>query len=231
MKTGYVAALAISGLLGLAGPARAQNAYVGASLMGEIVRTSHSESGVFDSATGSGEAVGFALRVGTALGSNWGVELEYARPSVIKNRRDSVYPLSALPLTAEQQAALFAPVGGSPTIYPPIYPIPLELETRDRHSTVSALVWANQNISDRASLVYLGGVAFNRFDREYGYGFDVPVILLGTSRTIRYSAHPIVGFESWIGLTDQVTLMPGVRLLGVDGGWSIRPAIGIGWSF
>lgn len=230
MKTGYVTALAISGLLGLAGPARAQNAYVGASLMGEIVRTSHTESGVFDSAAGSGEAVGFALRVGTALGSNWGVELEYARPSVIKNRRESVYPLPALPLTAEQQAALLASVGGSPTIYPPIFPIPLDLETRDRHSTVSAVVWANQTISDRAALVYLGGVAFNRFEREYGYAFDVPVIL-GTSRTIRYSAHPVVGFESWIGMTDKVTLMPGVRLLGVDGGWSIRPGIGIGWSF
>jgi hypothetical protein len=223
--------LTISGLLGLAGTSGAQTAYVGASLLGDIVRTTHTESGGFDSATGSGEAVGFALRIGTGLGSNWGVELEYARPSVVKNGGELVYPLLASPLTPEQQAAILASLPNAPAIFPPIFPIPLAIETRDRHSTVSAVLWANQRVTERVALVYLGGVAFNRFDREYGYSFDFAPGLFSVSRTITYSARPVVGLESWIGLTDNVTLMPGLRLLGVQDGWSIRPAVGIGWSF
>jgi hypothetical protein len=218
--------LSMSSLLATAGAGSAQTAYVGATLTGDVVRTTHVESGNSGDAGGSGEAVGFALRVGTALGSNWGIELEYARPSVIKSRDDLVYPL---PLVSEGGLSAIPDV--VPGIYPPIYPIPLAIETRDRHSTVSAVLWANQRVGERVALVYLGGVAFSRFDREYAYSSDAPIILFSLSRTIRYSAHPVVGFESWIGLTDRVTLIPGIRLRAVQDGWSIRPAVGIGWSF
>lgn len=221
-----VLSLGICSLLAPAGVALAQNAYVGATLTGEIVRTTDVEAGTSDT-RGSGEAIGFALRVGTGLGSNWGVELEYARPSVIKSQDQLFYPLPA----SLAEGGLGAIPDVVPGIYPPIFPIPLAIETRDRHSAVSAVLWANQSVSDRVALVYLGGVAFSRFEREYGYASDAPIILFPVSRTIRYGAHPVVGFESWIGLTDRVTLMPGVRLRAVQDGWSIRPAVGIGWSF
>ena len=223
--------LTISGLLAAAGTSWAQPAYVGASLMGDIVRTTHTESGGFDGSSGGGEAVGFALRVGTGLGSNWGVELEYARPSVVKKGGELVYPLFASPLTPEQQAAILASLPNAPAIFPPIFPIPRATETRDRHSSVSAVLWANQRVTERVALVYLGGVAFNRFDREYGYSFDFAPTLFSVSQTVTYSARPVVGLESWIGLTEHVTLMPGLRLLGIQDGWSIRPAVGLGWSF
>lgn len=228
MNTRYVTVLAISGVLGVAGAAAAQTPYVSASLTGDVVRTTQSEFGNVGG-TG-GEAVGFALRVGTALGSNWGVELEYARPSVIKNRDELIYPLPAS-LVPDGGPGVIPERLPIPGIYPPIFPIPLATETRDRHSTISALLWANQSVSDRVALVYLGGVAFNQFEREYSYAFDLGLGLLAAPRTIRYSAHPIVGFESWIGLTDRVTLMPGIRMRTVPGGWSVRPAVGLGWSF
>ena len=218
--------LGICSLLATASAALAQNAYVGATLTGEIVRTTQVDSGAGDT-SGSGEAMGFALRVGTSLGSNWGVELEYARPSVIKSRDELFYALPASLL----EGALGGIPEVVPSIYPPIFPIPLAIETRDRYSAVSAVLWANQSVSDRVALVYLGGVAFSRFEREYGYASNAPSIPFPVSRTTRYSAHPVVGFESWIGLTDRVTLMPGIRLRAVQDGWSIRPAVGIGWSF
>lgn len=218
--------LGICSLLATASAALAQNAYVGATLTGEIVRTTQVEAGTGDT-PGSGEAIGFALRVGTSLGSNWGVELEYARPSVIKSRDELFYALPA----SLAEGALGGISDVVPSIYPPIFPIPLAIETRDRHSAVSAVLWANQSVSDRVALVYLGGVAFSRFEREYGYASNAPSILFPVSRTTRYGAHPVVGFESWIGLTDRVTLMPGIRLRAVQDGWSIRPAVGIGWSF
>ena len=210
--------LTISALFGTPSPSWGQTAYVGASLMGDIVRTTHTDSSFVDGGETGGEAVGFALRVGTGLGSNWGVELEYARPSAI-SREQFIYPMFAI------QAGLM------PDVVPEIFPLPLPSETRDRNTTLSAVLWANQAVTERVSLVYLGGVAFNRFSREYGYAFDVLPALFSVSRTVTYSTRPVVGFESWIGLTDNVTLMPGLRLLGVEGGWSIRPAVGIGWSF
>lgn len=223
--------LTISFLLGLAATAAAQTAYVGASLLGDIVRTGHTESAGFDSDSGSGDAVGFALRIGTGMGSNWGVELEYARPSMIKSSRQVVYPLFSSALVGTPQGALQELVATLPTIYPPQYPFPVAIETRERHITISTVLWTNQHVSERVDLVFLGGVAFERFDQESGYGFGADVIPFFSSRTIAYGARPVVGLESWVGLTEHVTLMPGIRLLGVQNGWSIRPAVGLGWSF
>jgi|RhiMethySRZTD1v2_1073278.scaffolds.fasta_scaffold01820_8 hypothetical protein len=240
IAVGRVVFLAVFVLLVATTAAFAQSPYVGASLFGDIVRTSHTETPSFDANPGSGEALGFTLRAGTPIGSNWGVELEYARPGRIKSDAQLVYPLLASPLPQAPADLLQLLAGAAPSIYPPINPIPLAIQTRDRHTTVSATVWALQNLSDRVAIVYLGGVAFNRFEREYEYGFTNAPASVGpgifplpsiTSRTIDYSARPVVGLESWIGLTDHVTLTPGVRLQTVQDGWSVRPGVGIAWSF
>ena len=146
-----------------AGAAFAQGPYVGASIFADVVRTSHTESG-FDTNSGSGEAVGFALKVGAPIGANWGVELEFARPSAIRTAEDLVFPAIPAVLSAEQLAALAAV---APTIFPPpIFPVPIAFETRDRHTSLSAVLWATQNVSARVALVYLGGVAFTSLERE-----------------------------------------------------------------
>jgi hypothetical protein len=232
--------VAVFALLVTSATASAQAPYVGASFFGDIVRTTHVEGPAERDAPGSGEAGGFALRVGTPIGASWGVDLEYARPSQIKSDAQLVYPLSASPLVQTAPTGLEELFGAIPTIYPPIYPIPLAIETRDRHSTLAAMLWALQNVSDRVALVYLGGVAFNRFERDYEYGFanvaapagsgllQLPLI---TSRTIAYSARPVIGVESWIGLSNHIRLIPGVRLQTVENGWSVRPGIGIAWTF
>jgi hypothetical protein len=210
------------------GAASAQGPYVGASIFADVVRTSNTDSG-FDNHGGGGEAVGFALKVGAPIGANWGVELEFARPSVIRRTEALVFPALPVVLSPEQLAAL---ADVAPTIFPPpIFPVPVAFETRDRHTSLSAVLWAMQTVSDRVSLVYLGGVAFNRFEREYGYAFDIAPALFSRSRTTVYGTTPLVGFESWIGLTDRLTLVPGVRLQGVHDGWTVRPAVGISWSF
>ena len=226
MRSRLLASVAVFFVAG-AGAAFAQGPYVGASIFADVVRTSHTETG-FDNSGGSGEAVGFALKVGAPIGASWGVELEFARPSSISSREDLFFVQPAA-LSPEQLAAL---ADVAPTIFPPpILPVPIAFETRDRHTSLSAVLWAMQTVSDRVALVYLGGVAFNRFEREYGYAFDFAPTIFGRSRTTVYGTKPVAGFESWIGLTDRVTLMPGVRLQGVHDGWSVRPAVGIGWSF
>src|SRR5215510_15239726 len=76
--------LALLATLAAAQSAYAQGAYVSASLTGDVVRQNRVESAGFNQPTG-GEAIGFALRVGSEIGTRWGVELEYARPQEIEN--------------------------------------------------------------------------------------------------------------------------------------------------
>jgi len=49
--------------------------------------------------------------------------------------------------------------------------------------------------------------------------------------SVVYSARPMAGFEARIGLTDHVQLVPGVRMHGIQGGWLIRPSVGLSWKF
>src|SRR5262252_2474931 len=71
-----------------------QGAYVSAALTGDIVRLDSVE-GSGSNQSRNGEAIGFALRLGTELSSRFGVELEYARPAEI----ESVLSPTILPAT------------------------------------------------------------------------------------------------------------------------------------
>ena len=209
--------------------AAAQAPYVGASVMGDIVRTSHSEGPYEDSR--SGESMGFSLRVGAPVGPNWGVELEFARPSAIKNQGPTVYPCPLCLAAGISPSALFELTAGAPVVIPELLPIRQSFETRSRYTTLSATLFATQTVAENVSLVYLGGAAFSRTEHEFSYGIAIPALIVPSSRTIVYGVRPLIGLESWIGLTEHVTLIPGVRLHGIQDGWLLRPAIGIAWSF
>ena len=67
-----------------AAPAFAQGGYIGAFLVADVARfDQYDRTGRDDS--GNGEALGFALRLGTELGSRWGVEVEFVRPGEISS--------------------------------------------------------------------------------------------------------------------------------------------------
>jgi hypothetical protein len=104
----------------------------------------------------------------------------------------------------------------------------------------------NQELSERVSLVYLAGMAFNRstFESESRFeilplppgfplppGITIPGILPTTTKTVMYGVRPLAGIEARIGLTEQVDLVPGLRLHGIDNGWLLRPAVGLAWNF
>jgi len=229
--------------LALAGvsPAFAQGASVGVSLTGDVARFSRSETGGVRDLSGSGEAIGFALRAGTALGSNWGVEVELARPSRIENEGAPDF----LPLAYPNLPPLGAGAGVEGTVVPGlgvlIYPpISYRIRTSQRNTTFSAGAWARQILSARAALVYSGGVGFQRTERdvEFSYGpvgglIAAPAILPPSvmTRTTVYSTRPFVGLDARIGMTDHLELVAGVRLHGLENGLLVRPGIGLGWTF
>ncbi len=231
--------VALAGLLVLASaaPALAQRAYVGASLTGDLTRYSGSESeGVPDMSRG-GEALGFALRVGTPLGSMWGVEAEFARPAEIETEwSPQIIPLDQPSLVS---GSLTGGIIGGPLlgatetlILPPFSTY--RIQTRQRNSTLSAGLWVRQYLSARVSMVYLGGVGFERTELETEVTYQPfissrrsPVL---TSSTL-YGVRPFVGVESRIAMTDHLQLVPGVRLHGLEGGWLVRPSVGLAWAF
>jgi hypothetical protein len=217
--------------LGCASPAAGQGAYVGAALTGDIVRFDHSETrGVGDVRSG-GEALGFALRVGTPLASIWGVEAEFVYPSEIERESSpDIFPLAS-PIATN--VSIVGPVLG-PVIYPPIS---YSVRTSWRTTTFSTGIWARQNVSERVALVYSGGAAFNRTQNEFEFIY-APLPRLGVivppstlTETVRYSVRPFAGIGARIGMTEHLELVPAARLLGLESGMLVRPSIGLGWTF
>jgi hypothetical protein len=238
MKTlGFLASAAAACLLfgALAPPAFAQGAYVGAFLVGEIVRLDQYDSRTQD--TGNGESLGFALRLGSPIGAKWGVELEFVRPGEITSHQvpqilPAIYevtPVQGIPGLPNQ--GLYDPL-----IFPPIS---FEFRSTQRRSTLSTSLWVRQELSPRVAMVYLGGVAFGRTSNEveitYTIGrptiLPIPPISPVINESITYDVQPMVGVEGRIRMADKVDLVPGLRLHGAQGGWLIRPAVGLSWAF
>jgi hypothetical protein len=216
-------------------PAWAQSGTgVSVSLVGDIARYNGSDD-VYGGGSRDGEALGFSLRVDRALGSRWGVELEYVRGGEIENE-SRVIPLPAV--TEEVFRSLSSVVGsfvfGSSLSLVPRAP---QITTVARQSTVSTLAWYRQSVGSRTSLVYSGGVAFgiSEIDTTYNYSFDPRVLGLSIPPTsteyTSYTVHPIVGVDARIAMTDHASLVPGVRVLGAQGGILIRPSVGLRWEF
>jgi hypothetical protein len=215
--------------------ASAQSAYVGASLFGDIIRVSGSSYGEF---SGNGETFGGALRAGMPLGSQWGVELEFARSGEI----DASPEYQILP------AGLEGLIGsGSLEFFPDgqfIFPIP-QITSERQLSTISTLLWRSHELSDRVSLVYLGGVAFTRTELDFrvsyedfplppSLGLPLPFPLprrVIESKSVSYDADVTVGFEGRIGMTEHLRFAPGIRMQTAAGGWAIRPGVGLQWMF
>jgi len=218
----------------LASPAAAQSIYVAGGVGADIVLASGQESIGLVGASGGGESVSGAARLGTVLNDRFGVELEISRAAELREAsRPGINPLAAA------------------------IPFVLEIDSRTRVTTISTTASIRQQVSDNVALAYLGGVVFHRTDSrvEYGglraaSGLSVvtgslssitsrldpisPVGLVLPSsrmRSVRYGAGPVVGFEAHIGVGEHFTIIPGVRMHSLPGSWLLRPAVAAGWRF
>jgi len=224
---------ALSVTLG-SGAASAQSTYAGAALVGDVLLSTHSESTFGRDVPEGGEALGFALRVGTPLGARWGVELEFTRPGEIETElAGGPIPLSrADTITSLTTAAI-----GSTLIQVLPQPVSYSLNATERHSTLSTTVWFAQELSPKVSLVYLAGMGFYRATYESEFRFDIlpggiaSPLVPSPTRTVNYGVRPLAGFEARLKLTDHVDLVPGVRLHGLENSWLLRPAVGLAWNF
>ena len=232
------ALLSVLILLFIVAPAHAQGAYVGAFLVGEIVRLDQYSRATQDS--GNGESFGFGLRLGTPIAAKWGVELEFVRPGEItSNQVPQILPAAIYDVTPVQIPGLPNQGGYDPSL---IFPsISYEFRSTQRRTTLSPSLWVRQEISPRFSMVYLGGVAFGRTNNEIEISYSIsrsilpiapiPTIAPIVNESITYDVQPMVGVEGRIRMGGKVDLVPGLRLHGAQGGWLIRPAVGLSWNF
>jgi hypothetical protein len=242
MRVGQVLVL-VAVLIALGARPSSGQSYVSAALVGDVLLNTHVETSLGRDAPSGGEAIGFALRVGTPLGSRWGVELEFTRAGKIESEFDGVIPLGGRADTAISWSSLSP--GSVPAEIDVLFPLPQRptsytLQTSQRHSTLSTTVWMNQELSQRVSLVYLAGMGFFRttFENESRFeilplppGISIPNIFPAVTKTVTYGVRPLAGLEARIGLTEHVDLVPGIRLHGLDNGWLLRPAVGLAWNF
>src|SRR5262245_38614485 len=172
--------------------------YVSASLLGDIARFDQFETAGRETSA-NGEAIGFALRVGTALGPRWGVELEYARPSWIETESSpDFYPL----LTQAELARSSIPPSVLTPLPDVVFPFSYRIHTKQRNTTLSATAWIAQKVSSKFSLSYLGGISFGRTSRDlditYGPLLGIAPVIIPprlSSSSITYDVGPIVGIE------------------------------------
>jgi hypothetical protein len=245
MRTNLKTIRGLLAILAMATPAAAQGTYVSASLVGDIARFSHAETDGGADFSGSGEALGFALRLGTPIGSTWGVEAEFARPAEITQEGQPLF----LPLASSGfswSSSTIVPGATGPTLLSPIdiFPFGYTVRTSHRTTTFSTSAWVRQTFTNRIALVYLGGMAFVRTTQRTEASFLprltpfpelglLPTILPPRSTTefVDYGVRPLAGVDARIGLAEHVELVPSVRLTGLQNGWLIRPSIGLGWTF
>jgi opacity protein-like surface antigen len=229
-------------VLAAAAPAAAQSTYVGASLMGEFSRFSgldvDDDDGRIPAGAGSrnGDTIGFDIRVGRAIDQRWGIEFEFARGGVNEQRRTERV------LAANGQTTVTIPgLPGLTRFLPvaPTFPIPefgFDLEMEQRHTTFSPTAWVRQDIGDRLALAFSGGVSFSRVETEQTLRINDNRLAIFAPfpteiESVDYGVGAVVGAEAMFDVGDHAAVTGGLRLHSVSGGWLIRPAIGLRWTF
>jgi hypothetical protein len=171
-----------------------------------------------------------AVRGGTPLGAAWGVDLEFAYPAAIEEDYAPGIP-EPLGTVVNFPRELLLP--SSPSVPPPYYSVSARSEQQT--SSLSASVWAQQQLTGRLSFVYLGGIGFYRATRETEIQYSpvligLPIVLPPfETEAVAYGVRPLVGMEARYDVGARMQIVPAVRLHGMENGWTIRPSIGMTW--
>jgi hypothetical protein len=217
-----------------AAPAAAQAVYVAGSVGADMLFVSGADSFGVSTATGGGEAISGAARLGVVRDERWGIELEVSRAAEIEEASSTG---GILPLALASTFPIFLP----------------EIDVRTRTTTISTTASIRQQVADRTALVYLGGIVFHRIDTQFEYrarrgqpnlaDFVLGQLPVGSTvasssfapslrtESVQYGVGPVVGFEAHIGYGEHLTIVPGVRMHGLPNSWLLRPAVGVGWRF
>src|SRR6266545_7109997 len=119
----------------------AQSPYVAATIGADVSRVSHADSNLYSSPSNDAEVLSGSLRVGSSLGTNWGVELEFVRSG---RSHQSQFPIVSL-LAGGVNIGSVAPIvagGVSPVGIPISSIVNFQTDVRSSHSDLDAVLWA-----------------------------------------------------------------------------------------
>jgi hypothetical protein len=223
--------IAVLALLASGAPAAAQSTYVGGFDLARFDKVEYDDE--LQRITGTptsfdGEALGFNLRIGRALGERWGLEFEFARSGQFEDQQSYGLPFLADFALLPPDIAILLP------------DFQYEIENEQRYTSYGAWAWVRQNLGERVDLTYLGGLMFNRADVEQEVRVTDPRLVQWLSvvpnlSVIEYSISPAVGLDAGFKLGEAAAITAGLRVHGATAGgrtglW-LRPNVGVRWTF
>lgn len=233
MSRSAVAVLMCPVVLALSAPVWAQpsrdtgTVFIGASGFAAIEKLPTSSGfGIDDDA--SGTVAGGALQFGLHLTPRISARVEWGLTDTLRSSQG----LGVNPLTATSELFLIGPV----------IPLGAELSIvrgaveRKRQTAMGALLVGYHVPVRRAAIEVLGGVGFVNQDLQEG--FDVRILSSQSLpfpqpqyRTSTYQAVAVAGADVSVSLTDHAALVPSMRAFAMNGGLSLRPGLGLRWTF
>src|SRR5262249_27857584 len=204
---------------------------------GDVLADLKRFSGDPNTPTLDGNAIGGGAGVGALVGGRWSISLDADWSA--STTRTTRFPIGVLETFGN---ALPIPVRQSPT-------------TSNRLTTVSALLGYHARPTDRVSVGVFGGLSFVHVRRTVDfipYAVPVSLTMIDPGVTLPLCCYPCcfqrqervdnvpaatAGMEAAIDLGAHIAAVPQVRAHafslsdGGPGGFSIRPGIGIRWTF
>lgn len=176
----------------------------------------------------SGTVAGGALHLGLHLTPRISARLEWGLTDTLRSSQT----LGVNPLAASFEFGFVGSVVSGGT---ELSIVSSSVE-RKRQTAVGSLLVGYHVAAGRASIEVLGGIGFVNQDLQEGY--DVRILRSQSLpfpqpqyRTSTYHAVAVAGADVSISLTDHAALVPSVRAFALNGGLSLRPGIGLRWTF
>ena len=236
----------------LAVPASAQpesgTVFIGAGALASMERSSRSSSlGTSDNRDGT--AAGGALQIGVYLTPRVSARFEWSMTDWLEYRNDGgIYPLYAAagpgpgPGPGPGRGILSPGMEGrvGPTLAESLI-APYGVRGRARSKAGFALLGYHLG-SRRASVEVMGGMGWiaKTTRTSYDFGIAQPLINLlpdalpvrgGESRYTDYQTVGVAGLDATVALTDHAAVVPQLRVFASGGDLSLRPGVGIRWTF
>jgi hypothetical protein len=212
-------------LVGHASAADAQSFFVDGTLFAGIERRAHAETNGGSSFVAGldGTVAGGGATIGAWLTPQVSARLEMSFPAGLESSSEESYPI-ILPVDVSL-----------PSVVPPWV---VRTDGYERTRTFAALLAYHTARRHRVQLGYIGGAAFLVSESRETVSIDYPTIAMppglsvipdpsyGSSRT-EYGVTVAVGLDADVSLASHFSVVPQLRVVGFNGGVSVRPGVAV----
>lgn len=207
--------------------------FIGASGFAAIEKDADT-SGLPDADRG-GTVAGAALSVGVHLTPRVSARFEWGLTDRLKSDGPYGFPLAAN--AGLSRLDLFSGIESLVSFGPAEMTSIVPANYRQERETMTGFALLGYHLGDgRVSLEVLGGLGF--VNQEIETGYDVRILLGGrtsvsqqTFTTSTYHAVGVVGVDVNVTLTDHASVVPSIRAFSLNNGLSLRPGLGLRWTF